>query len=245
MIKDLIFIAKEAGAKILEIYETQNYSIEYKEDESPLTLADKKAHEIIFDFLSEKYPNITVISEENFSGAERIEEKTFFIVDPLDGTKEFISKNGEFTVNIAYIENGELRAAVIYIPVWDEVYFAEKNKGAFLLKNDSEVKLPLQKNEEKVAVISRSHSGEVETEFLGKMGIKNIINVGSSIKLCWLASGKANIYVRKTPMMLWDIAAGYLICEEAGAVITEFDGSPVDLAKLKLQGMLGKNTIQL
>lgn len=239
MIKDLIFIAKKAGEEILKIYGEKDFVIEYKSDDSPLTFADTKANEVICDFLRAKFPNIKILSEENSTNGIMENEK-YFIVDPLDGTKEFINRNGEFTVNIALIEKAEIICGVIYIPVWDEVYYAEKGEGAFLQKDEQEIKLPLNKNAEKVAVVSRSHSGELEREMIKKTGISKIVDVGSSIKFCWLAEGKVDLYVRAIPLKIWDLSAAYLICCEAGAEVKDFEGNEIDFTKITVPGIIAK-----
>ena len=225
MIEDLVSIAKEAGKKIMEFYEG-DFEVEYKEDESPLTCADKAANEIICDFLREKYPDIPVLSEED--NPKDIPWDRFFAVDPLDGTKEFIGGKGEFTVNIALIENGEPVKGVIYIPNWDEVYYGEKGGG---------VNFEREKTDEKTGVVSRSHSGEEELAILEEMDVKKIVHVGSSIKFCWLASGKADVYVRKTPLMIWDMAAAYAICGEVGVQIRDFSGNRIDFSELTVPGI--------
>lgn len=236
MIEDLIFIAKEAGKKILDVYKSSDFGVEYKEDKSPLTLADKVANETICSFLRKKYPDIPIVSEENrvVSKDEIMTYKRFFLIDPLDGTKEFLKKNGEFTVNIALVEDGKPIKGVVYIPVSNEVYYAEKGLGAF--SNSGRLKI-LPKPKELKAVISRSHAGKPELDFLNKMGIKKTVNVGSSIKFCWLATGKADVYIRKTEISTWDIAAGVVICEETGIHVTDFNGNEIDFSNTLVKGI--------
>ncbi len=236
MIEDLISIAKEAGKKILDVYESPDFGVEYKADNSPLTLADQVANEVICSFLRKKYPEIPIVSEENsvVSRDEIMSYKRFFLIDPLDGTKEFLKKNGEFTVNIALIEDGIPIKGIIYIPVLGEIYYAEKGHGAFF---DGKRLQTLSRPKELKAVISRSHAGKPELDFLDRMGVKKTIHVGSSIKFCWLATGKADLYVRKTEINTWDIAAGVVICEEAGIHITDFNGDEIDFSNTLVQGI--------
>lgn len=217
MLKEIIGIAKEAGEAILEIYnEAQDMEITKKDDDSPLTKADLASHHIIVDALKELDPETPVISEE--SGIpdfnERKEWNRFWIVDPLDGTKEFIKKNGEFTVNIALIDEGVPVLGVVYVPDKKTTYYAEKDKGSFKQVGTepperiySELK---GRNEELVAVQSRSHGSDVLVETLNEKGlhIKETVPAGSSIKFCLVAEGKADIYPRMGPTMEWDVAAG-------------------------------------
>ena len=142
--------------------------------------------------------------------------------------EQFIGGKGDFTVNIALIENGEPVKGVIYIPNWDEVYYGEKGGG---------VNFEREKTDEKTGVVSRSHSGEEELAILEEMDVKKIVHVGSSIKFCWLASGKADVYVRKTPLMIWDMAAAYAICGEVGVQIRDFSGNRIDFSELTVPGI--------
>lgn len=242
MIDDLIFIAKEASKKILEIYNGKDFAVEYKSDESPVTIADKSSNKLICDFLAKKYPDIPILSEENELVSDNIVKswKRYFAVDPLDGTKEFIGRNGDFAVNIALVSEGKPVCGVMYMPCRDEFYFAERNRGAYLArKNGEKTKLPYAHNKEPVAIVSRSHSSNVETDMLAKMGVKKILNAGGPIKFGLLASGEVDIYLRKTPLMIWDMAAGYIVCEETGVKVTEFDGKEVDFGKILVKGIRG------
>ena len=215
MIQDVIKTAKKAGEKILEYY-SDEITVYEKDDESPLTKADLAAHYIILDALSEIDPDTPVISEE--SGVPAYEERKnwnrFWIVDPLDGTKEFIKKNGEFTVNIALIENGEPVLGVLYIPAKDQVFYAEKGEGSFCISGDSKPEpifsVPADKSKPLNVAASRSHQSGSLKEDLEKEGIqiKKLITAGSSLKFCLVAQGVADIYPRTGPTMEWDVAAG-------------------------------------
>ena len=219
-----------AGKKIIEIYNSDDFFVEYKLDESPLTLADKSSDEIIKKAL--KVSNIPVLSEEGnvLDFNKRKDLKHLWIVDPLDGTKEFIKKNDEFTVNIALVENQKPVLGVIYAPALNLLYFSEENFGSYKLDlNDSiyndldfnkALKLPIIKNETKYSVItSRSHLDKETLSYIENL--KNIrpnvesIAIGSSLKFCLLAEGTANCYPRFSPCMEWDTAAGQIICKEA------------------------------
>ena len=236
--------AIEAGAKIMSVYTDPDadFEIEKKADNSPLTIADKKSHETISGILSGT--DIPILSEEGkkIPYETRREWNELWIVDPLDGTKEFIKKNGEFTVNIAYVKDGIPKAGVIYIPVREELYIGDCEYGAFKLENIKSIseeedfhslisrasKLPV--NEERkdfVVVASRSHFSAETEEFIEKMkGLhKSIetISKGSSLKLCLIAEGKADIYPRFAPTMEWDTAAGHAIIKAAGKEVYHTD----------------------
>ena len=235
--------AFEAGEKILEVYDS-DFAVEHKDDKSPLTLADKKSHEVIVSYL--KKTKIPILSEEgkSISYAERKDWNRLWIVDPLDGTKEFVKRNGEFTVNIALVENGKPVMGVIYVPVKDEMYFAEKSIGAFKLDFYSAVtsemesietlkakafSLPCNKYDSTYTIVaSRSHSSPETEDFIkkkkGKYGEVEIISAGSSLKICMVAEGKANVYPRFAPTMEWDTAAGQAIAEAAGCKVVQKDG---------------------
>ncbi|SMO52614.1 3'(2'),5'-bisphosphate nucleotidase CysQ [Gracilimonas mengyeensis] len=214
MLNQVIKTAEEAGKKILEFYET-DVEVITKEDDSPLTKADLAAHHIIVDALKEMDPETPVISEE--SGVPDYEERKqwnrFWLVDPLDGTKEFIKKNGEFTVNIALIEEGKPILGVVYVPAFEVLYYAEESIGSFKrTKEGNPVKLETSMFEapgKASIVVSRSHGDDTTVEKLNSIGIevKEEVPSGSSIKFCLVAEGKADLYPRLGPTMEWDTAA--------------------------------------
>ena len=225
-VQKIVGISIEAGKAILEIY-AQDFEVDFKEDESPLTAADKKANDVICAFLEKTYPEIPILSEETKAAeyAVRKNWECFWLVDPLDGTKEFIKKNGEFTVNIALIKNGAPIMGVIYVPVKDKVYFAEKGKGSFLIENKETTKLEKAVVGDGVVNIaaSRSHLNDETQAFVDAQKEKNEVNfisAGSSLKFCLVAEGKAHFYPRFAPTMEWDTGAGQIIAEESGATVT-------------------------
>jgi 3'(2'), 5'-bisphosphate nucleotidase len=220
--KKIVEIAKEAGRAILEVYGTDDFSVEYKDDNSPLTEADKRSHEIIEKRLKEMTPDVPVLSEEGkeIPLEDRKDWEIFYLVDPLDGTKEFIKRNGEFTVNIAIIDRGRPSVGVIYVPVQDVTYFAAEEQRAYKQIGDEEPfeivvsgKLP---SDSLVAVASRSHGSEEVEKFLESYDVKERTTAGSSLKFCLVAEGKADIYPRFGPTWEWDTAAGHAILLEAG-----------------------------
>ncbi|GAB4258247.1 MAG: 3'(2'),5'-bisphosphate nucleotidase CysQ [Vicingaceae bacterium] len=236
MIEKAVNAAIKAGNAILEIYQ-QDFEVEFKNDQSPLTLADKKSHEIIVKNLENTYP---ILSEEgkDIPYLQRRNWKKFWMIDPLDGTKEFIKKNGEFTVNIALIENSFPIEGIIYAPVLKELFFTF-NKQAYKTNITDEItdlnqlieqskKLPLNQNNNAYVVVgSRSHMSEETMEYIN--GIKNqvgeieIQSKGSSLKLCMVAEGIARQYPRFAPTMEWDTAAGQAIVEASGAEVLNWE----------------------
>lgn len=221
-IQKIIDIAFEAGKAIMDIYEDEQQFkvVDYKSDDSPLTLADRKSHEIIVRRLQALYPEIPVLSEEgkNIAYEKRKDWKLFWLVDPLDGTKEFIKRNGEFTVNIALIRDRFPVNGVIYAPALDKIYYNENEEGAFCLENGINRKLEPSGSKKKglIAVRSRSHASPEEDDIFKKNNVTDYISVGSSLKFCMVAEGKAGLYYRHGPTMEWDTAAGQAIVESAG-----------------------------
>jgi len=226
LLKAVIPIAREAGEAILAIYET-DYAIEHKDDATPLTEADMAAHHIIEAGLQTLSPDIPVLSEESakISFEQRQQWSTYWLVDPLDGTREFIKRNGEFTVNIALIENGEAVVGAIYVPVTGVSYFACRTHGAYKKLADGEPQRihvrALPTDGPLIIAGSRSHRGESLNRFLEKIGDYEIISMGSSLKSCLVAEGSADLYARLGPTSEWDTAAAQCVVEEAGGRITD------------------------
>ncbi|RXJ68978.1 3'(2'),5'-bisphosphate nucleotidase [Halarcobacter ebronensis] len=225
-IEDIKNIAIEGGKAVMEIYR-EDFDVHYKEDSSPLTKADLQANEIICNSLKQLYPNIPIMSEENsqIDFENRKNWECYFCIDPIDGTKEFIKKNGEFTINIALIEKNSPVLGVVYAPALSDLYWAKKGEGAY--KNGQ--KLPLKFNENKeerlYVVASKSHLSKETQEFIDSLDTKEVIQVskGSSLKLCMIASGEADIYPRLTPTMEWDTAAADAIVRESGKMTYQFE----------------------
>lgn len=226
-LKKLCEVAREAslaaGEEILKIYESGDFSIEAKADDSPLTLADKAAHDKIVSFLEKT--DIPILSEEgkDINYQERGDWEYFWMVDPLDGTKEFIKKNGEFTVNIALIHNGKPILGVVYPPVLDEMYYAIEGLGSFKVVNGVETKLSTSKKtletKDLKVVASRSHMSKETQDFVDQLHQPSIVSKGSSLKFLLVASGEADVYPRFGPTMEWDTAAAHVIVTEAGGSV--------------------------
>jgi 3'(2'), 5'-bisphosphate nucleotidase len=232
LLNTAIIAALEAGKAILEIYHSGEFDLEIKGDNSPLTKADTTSHNVIMSYL--ETTEIPVLSEEgrDISHQERKDWKQLWIVDPIDGTKEYIKRNGEFTVNIALIENQKTLIGVIFVPVTSELYFSSKEMGTFKVAVDLENydletlisngnKLPLQREDNIFTIVaSRSHMSAETESYVQQMrdihGEVKLISKGSSLKLCMVAEGVANCYPRFAPTMEWDTAAGQAICEHAG-----------------------------
>lgn len=220
-------ISVTAGKAIMEIYNKEEiWQVQYKENHSPLTLADKKAHEIIAQELLARFPECALLSEEGEDDRKRLDNPYCFVVDPLDGTKEFIKKNGQFTVNIALAFQGRPVTGVIYAPATGELYYAAKGTGAFLEKDGKTARLHVsQRTQDPRVVMSSSHGCEQMERLLKKYHLTNLVRVGSSIKGCMIARGDAEIYYRHNPTMEWDTAAMQCIVEEAGGIFRQMDGS--------------------
>lgn len=226
-IEELLPIAVKAGEAIMQVYNTADMGIEYKQDSSPLTLADKASHDVIVKELHQLTPGIPVLSEEgsDIPYEERSKWEYFWCVDPLDGTKEFIKRNGEFTVNIALIYQQQPIAGIIYIPVTGVLYYADEKSAKKKTADGIITNLQVDKTaKEWIAVGSRSHASEEEAALLKAYPVTKAITVGSSLKFCMIAEGKAHIYYRNGPTMEWDTAAGHAIITYSGGQLTTPNG---------------------
>lgn len=237
-IEDIKNIALKAGDVIMEIY-NKDFNIDYKDDKSPLTEADLKSNEIICNELKKLYPNIPLMSEENKQTdySERKDWEYYFCIDPIDGTKEFIKKNGEFTVNIALIHNNTPILGVVYAPALNDIYWAKDGLGSY--KNGEKLPLKMNSNpKEKLYVVaSKSHLSVETQEFIDNLGTKEIkqVSKGSSLKLCMVAEGIADIYPRLAPTMEWDTAAADAVVRCAGKMTYQFESNePVVYNKVDL-----------
>ncbi len=226
-IKDL---SLEAGKAIMDIYQDESrFNVTLKSDDSPLTLADKKSNEIICKGLAEMAPNIPIISEENkeIPYEERANYEYAWLVDPVDGTKEFIKRNGEFTVNIALLKNGKSIMGVVYVPATEELFWALENAGAFYSANNERNQLNSQSfkiTDQGLGVVcSRSHLNEETSAFIEDLNAPEKVSKGSSLKFLILAQGQAHLYPRLAPTMEWDTAAAQIILEEAGGQVLNFE----------------------
>ncbi|WP_295670241.1 3'(2'),5'-bisphosphate nucleotidase CysQ [uncultured Mucilaginibacter sp.] len=232
-INSVLDIAVAAGHAIMTIYDDpeQDFNITSKEDSSPLTIADQVSHELIYKGLTKLCPQIPIISEEGKHTPYEVRKNwaSYWCVDPLDGTKEFIKRNGEFTVNIALIHKQVPVLGVIYIPTQNLLYYGDSTSGSWKQTPGEE---PLQIKADKsthdwIAVGSRSHSDSDEDEVVNQYPVVNFVAVGSSIKFCMIAEGKAHLYFRSGPTMEWDTAAGQAIAHFSGCTVETLAGQPL------------------
>ena len=225
--KAVIDLAKAAGEKIMAIY-AQDFDVDYKEDSSPLTKADLASHHCIVDGLRELTPQIPVLSEES-SEAEKLNRmswQTYWLIDPLDGTKEFVKKNGEFTVNIALVTNHQPVFGVVYAPALEVTYWGDKSSGAFKAEGGIEQAITVRPRSANSAdwfvVGSRSHQSDEFKAFMKDYADAEIVSMGSSLKLCLVAEGKADLYPRLGLTSEWDTAASQAVVEAAGGQVLAF-----------------------
>ena len=228
-IEAIVEIAKNAGAEILDVYSRQ-IVVENKDDKSPLTKADKRANDVIVKGLNDLEVKLPIISEETklMDYAERKKWDWLWLVDPLDGTKEFIKRNGEFTVNIALVHEGRVVLGVIYIPVTDVTYYAIEDQGAYrIVKDEREILTMATPSKDKTLhiVASRSHNSPEVLAYVEELKKEynsiEFVAAGSSLKFCLVAEGKAHVYPRLAPTMEWDTGAGQIIAKEAGAKVVK------------------------
>ena len=237
LIKVMCAVAREAGAAILQVYGDEDFGVQTKSDDSPLTRADLAAHNIIVEGLQKRAPGIPVLSEESdsISFAERSSWDQYFLVDPLDGTKEFINRNGEFTVNIALIEEGVPMRGVVFVPVKDVMYTGDQHEGiATVTRAGATGSIRVRKLDRAslTVVASRRHGGEALEACLNVLREHFVsietTNMGSSLKLCLIAEGEADLYPRLAPTSEWDTAAAQAVVEAAGGKVID-----VELKKLR------------
>ena len=223
----VVTIAEKAGSEINNIYNNADHEVEYKSDQSPLTVADRNANQIITKNLNELEVQFPIISEEN----EQIDYDVrknydyYWLVDPLDGTKEFIKRNGEFTVNIALVQQSKVILGVVYAPFLKEMFWAAEGEGAYVIKNSKEepLKAPIFNHGDSALniVCSRSHLNPKTQEFVDQFKQPNLVPKGSSLKFTIIAKGEAHLYPRLAPTMEWDTAAAQIVLEEAGGKVLD------------------------
>ena len=224
-----------AGDCILDIYHLSNMDITIKSDDSPVTKADIAAHALLFNNLSSLTPTIPIISEEDRESFSKARfHSTFWLIDPLDGTKEFINRNGEFTVNVALIEDNKPRLGFVYVPTQKSLYWGGENYGSFKsignLNKNKAIFASFAQNPVRV-VASRNHLNQNTMDFIKSLGKTKLIKVGSSLKFLTIAEGKADYYPRFAPTSEWDTAAAHAILEGAGGKVNKVDGSNLSYGK--------------
>lgn len=243
LVEPLTRIARQAGTAIMAIYERDpaagqgsDVLVQTKADDSPLTLADLAAHQVIAQALASAYPEIPLVSEEGREGrSDEASASLFWLVDPLDGTKEFLARNGEFTVNIALIEAGCPVFGVVHVPVTGETYWGGKGLGAFRGRDGKveaiHVAAPVPAGGRHRVVASKSHLNSATQAFIEALGSVELIQAGSSLKFCRVAEGAAEIYPRLAPTSEWDTAAAQAVLEGAGGVVVDLAGKSLVYGK--------------
>ncbi len=224
---DATAIARAAGLRILEVYES-DFAVEHKDDDSPLTAADMAAHRAIVSALGDLDPAVPILSEESahIPWDTRRAWRRYWLVDPLDGTREFVKRNGEFTVNIALVEDGRPVLGVVHAPVGGYTVVGERDVGAWRM--DVETRRIETRRAPAIPVVagSRSHGSADERRFLDALGEHQLVAMGSSLKFCLIAEGRADVYLRLGPTSEWDTAAAQCVLEAAGGSVTDVDGRP-------------------
>jgi 3'(2'), 5'-bisphosphate nucleotidase len=230
MINPIVDLAVNAGQAILEVYAT-DFDVQSKGDESPLTQADLASHQCIVAGLEKLTPDMPVISEEEGlpSFEERGQWQRYWLIDPLDGTKEFVNRNGEFTVNIALIDANRPIFGVVHVPVLNRTYIGCEGFGAELRDGDSVTAIHVAESSgQPVRIVgSRSHRGSSLDAFLENVGDSDMLPMGSSLKFCVVAEGRADVYPRLGPTSEWDTAAAQAVVEQAGGKVLKLDGNPL------------------
>ncbi|MDM8567563.1 3'(2'),5'-bisphosphate nucleotidase CysQ [Candidatus Halobeggiatoa sp. HSG11] len=232
LLEDIDQVAILAGERIMEVYAT-HFEVEQKADKSPLTMADMAAHNLIVEKLQKITPDWPILSEESakIPFQERSNWQRYWLVDPLDGTREFVKRNGEFTVNIALIENHKPVMGIVYVPVTGVSYFASLNNGAYIRlpeQSPEPIKVRNCPKDHLIIAGSRSHAGESLQKFIAGLDVKtDLISIGSSLKICLVAEGKADIYPRFGLTSEWDTAAAQCIVEQAGGYLTDLELKPL------------------
>ncbi|KUF10668.1 3'(2'),5'-bisphosphate nucleotidase CysQ [Pseudoponticoccus marisrubri] len=224
-------LALEAGDKIMEIYNSDDFDVRAKSDESPVTAADEAADALISAGLREAFPDVALVTEEQ-ADSHDTEALTFLIVDPLDGTKEFVNRRGDFTVNIALVEDGVPTRGVVYAPARERMFYTDsvgvavEETGPFDKDTPGEttpIKVGEPDNEALMVVASKSHRDEATDAYINKYAVKDMTSAGSSLKFCLVATGEADLYPRLGRTMEWDTAAGHAVLNGAGGRVVRFD----------------------
>ena len=233
-------LALTSGEVIMDVYNSSKFEVSLKSDDSPVTIADKKADEVISMGLKKYFPEVPVVTEEQVKSHD-LSASVFFIVDPLDGTKEFIKRRGDFTVNIALVANGEPIRGIVYAPARQRLFYTDENGEAVeemayfsvsklgLIKK---IKTASSDNTALKVVASKSHRDKKTDEYISKYQCKELVSAGSSLKFCLIASGEADLYPRFGPTMEWDTAAGHAVLSAAGGIVLQAkDNRPLKYGK--------------
>jgi 3'(2'), 5'-bisphosphate nucleotidase len=235
LIQQLVPIARVAGEAIMAVYSRGMPEVQGKEDDSPVTEADLAAHRVLASWLKPLLPECPVVSEEDAGSlVYRQSHGRFWLLDPLDGTKEFIARNGEFTVNIALIEDRRCVLGMVYAPAIDALYWGGAGLGAFRCIGGQTVAIKVAASNTgkgSRVVASKSHLNEATRSFIDRLSEVSLVQAGSSLKFCRVAEGEADIYPRLAPTCEWDTAAGQAVLEGAGGVVVDLQGAPLRYGK--------------
>ncbi len=224
-------LALEAGEKIMEVYDADDFEVKTKSDDSPVTVADEAADAIISEGLRESFPDMMLVTEEQ-SATHSAKGDTFLIVDPLDGTKEFVHRRGDFTVNIALVEDGKPTRGVVYAPAKNRLFFTQGNGQTVeeaapfdkdLIGSVTPLRVSKPDNNALMVVASKSHRDQATDDYINKYAVKDMTSAGSSLKFCLIATGEADLYPRVGRTMEWDTAAGHAVLLGAGGKVVRFD----------------------
>jgi 3'(2'), 5'-bisphosphate nucleotidase len=230
MERELIALARKAGARIRAIYESGHYQMTRKEDRSFLTEADRASHGILCEGLAEIVPGLPILSEESGKVSYEVRKNwsEYFLIDPLDGTREFVRRIPEFAVNIAIIRSGHAVLGLIHSPLQESTYFATTGRGAFRWRGGNRERIRSISGDGVRILLSRTdHSDDLDL-LIGRFQSPSITRMGSSLKFCAVADGQADFYPRLKPSMEWDTAAGAILVEESGGMMCELDGKPIE-----------------
>jgi 3'(2'), 5'-bisphosphate nucleotidase len=235
ILQQVLSVCHTAGQAILEVY-ASDFEVDVKTDQSPLTEADRRAHDLIVAGLAKIDSSLPVLSEESPPSVltERFQWQRFWLVDPLDGTREFVKRNGEFTVNIALVENHRTTLGVVHAPVLGTNYLGQLGVGAWTSGPDqaeTPIRVTTPARSEPVVVGSRSHRGKSLDQILERLGNHQLVAMGSSLKMCLIATGEADFYPRLGPTSEWDTAAAQAVLESAGGYMIDLNGNPLSYNK--------------
>jgi len=236
LLKALQLLVHQAGEAIMQVYQTADFGIETKKDDSPVTKADLDAHYCLIDGLAKLTPHITIVSEED--PASHVIPQThncYWLIDPLDGTKEFINRNGQFTVNLALVEDNVPSFGFVSTPIDQTLYWGGQHLGAWRLRDNTLKSLYSQPCQTPMRVVaSKSHLNQATCDFIANLGDTTLVQAGSSLKLLRIAEGEADIYPRLAPTCEWDTAAAQAVLEGAGGKVTQVDSSPMVYGKANI-----------
>lgn len=239
LIASVLEIAKQAGEEVMKVYASNDFLTRIKSDNSPLTEADLRSHQCIVNGLTKLNLNIPIVSEEDEASHKLLQtSERFWLLDPLDGTKEFIARSNEFTINIALVESGKAVLGVVYAPALDLLYWGSSTEGAWLQQSGTAKQLKIKSLQQRVGklrvVASKNHLNEETKAFIEKLGETELVQYGSSLKICKIAEGEADIYPRLGPTCVWDTAAAHAVLSAAGGEVVDLNLEPLTYNRIEI-----------